>query len=67
VVVSTWQAVRATRAESKERIQRARAESERNSAEQAREQMQQQKALRGARLVCDVHRLSRPLHRRASL
>ena len=36
VVVSTWQAVRATRAESKEKLQRARAESERNRAEQQR-------------------------------
>ncbi len=45
VVVSSWQAVRATRAESKEKTQRARAESERNLAEQAREQMLQQKRL----------------------
>ncbi len=36
VVVSTWQAVRATRAESKERFQRARAESEGARAEQLR-------------------------------
>ena len=44
VVVSTWQAVRATRAESKEKIQRAHAESERGRAERLRGVAEQSQA-----------------------